>query len=296
MSSGNGPSYWNVSFPLFAKALFGGLRYQVSWFVLGLCTVFFFVFAFDSTSFFYFRGGINTAEGEVTEVRRTVFAVGPFMSTKSGRGRPVYRYFFEYDVGGRTYTGSSLAMEGRGETGDDVVVDYPPGSPHVSRIKGMAPEMRIHSTTPLVLLLVIILISLLTVVSMTRKRLSGLRLLKKGTPVKATAVGKKLLSKSRGSEWWEVEFEYKDTEGKDHRIKDRPYVTERIETGDELPVLYDPVFPDKAFLLKNFPLQVEIDETGRVRSAGKQSQLVLTLLPLLATCSVLLALYFEFVA
>lgn len=266
----------------------------MSWFVLGLCAVFFFVFAFDSTSFFYFGGEINTTEGKITEVRRTVFAVGSFMGTKSGRGRPVYRYFFEYDVGGKTYTGNSLAMEGRAETGDQVVAEYPPGTPHVARIKGMAPEMRIHSTFPLVLLLIIISVSLLTVVSMTKKRLAGLRLLKKGTPAKATAVGKKLLSKSRGSEWWEVELEYKDAEGRDHRIKDRPYVTERIETGDELPVIYDPHCPDKSFLLKNFPLRVEIDEAGRVRSAGRHSHLVLMLLPLLISFSVLVALYFEF--
>ena len=283
-----------IPFPFKAKILFGGLRVQASWFILGVSTVFFFVFAFDSTSFFYFRGKPKTTKGQITDIRRTLFATGAIAARRGGKGTPIYRYAYKYSLADSIYTGNSLALKDKAEKGEQVIVEYPPGSPSISRIKGMAPELRIGSTIPLVLNLVIILISLLTVASMTKKRFLGYRLLKRGTPTRAKAVSKKLLSKTRSSEWWEVIFEYKDSAGGSYKLNDRPYAGERIEAGDESPVIYDPDSPDKAFLIKNFPTRVEIDKRGRIKAPVKQSDPCFLLLPVLATFFVIISLYFEY--
>ncbi len=293
MSSRGARTSGKIPLTLQARILCGGVRYQLSWLVLGLGTVFFFVFAFDSTSFFYFRGETETTKGTVIDVKSTVFATGSFAELKGGRGKALFRYSYEYHAAGSSYKGESLALAGKANVGDVVTVEYPHHNPAVSRIKATAPELSIPATLPLVLIMVIILVSLFTVISMSRKRIRGYRLLKGGVATTGKAVSKKLLSKSRGAEWWEVTFEFRDAHGVEHQIKDRPYVTERVETGDELQLLYDPHSPDKAFLVKNFSAPVQIEGNGGIKWGSRPLNLLSLLIPVLSIVFMLASIYFE---
>ncbi|MCF8106270.1 MAG: DUF3592 domain-containing protein [Desulfohalobiaceae bacterium] len=276
--------------------LFGGLRCQVSWLFLGLCVSFLFGFGLDSSSILLDQGETGTASGTLIERQETIFtdAVVGSSGLLHGQGESIYRYVYNYEIGGRAYVAESLAGKSPLTAGSEVAVEYLASRPCVSRIPDMSPELRLGGgSVPLVIVLGITLVAVASVFSMTKKRLRWYHLLKQGEPATAEAVDKVLLSRTRhGHEWYQVFWEFFDSAGRRNVLEDRPYYTDRVALGDRRTVLYDRKNPRKAVLFAGMP--EDVDRQADPRPASAISAAGTLLIPLGAAAAALLSTYLEF--
>ncbi len=286
-----------IPFNLTAKCLFAGIRYQISFLILGFATVFLLVFAFDYSSMLFSVSEIKTTNGTLTHKEKTIFNTRTF-NAGSGlptrRGETIYKYLYTYSVGDKSYKASSFGINMSIDKTIPLVVEYLANTPRTSRIQGMSPGIHLSGgLTPIALIMAIILIAFSTVYSMTYKRVRLNRLIKDGLTVTGTVKTKKLLTQSSGIKWHEVVYEF-NVDGRCYQIKDRPYYTERIEIGEHRTLLYDQKKPHKAALIDDLPCSMTLDESGQIRSGSLLSTVTVSIIPIASTILMLISIYFEF--
>ncbi len=192
-----------VPFALRAKLLFGGARRQASWLMLGLSVSFFFVLAFDASSFRYFRGDLNRAEGAVVSSKRTLFTTGVFSSGGAlhDPGYRIFRHCYEFAVDGNKHAGASYGPELRKNEVASITIEYLKNNPTVSRIQGMTPGIHLKGGgVSLIIVVAIITIALVSVVKQMLKGSKYIHLLKYGRWTMASVVSRNLLSRNTGRE------------------------------------------------------------------------------------------------
>jgi hypothetical protein len=159
------------------RSLFGGIRYQASWFFLGVFSVFFLGLAFDLSSFLLSRLNTEVVPGVLLEQQETwltdaVVGTGGMLHR---RGEPFYRYIYRYTAGGSAYLGDSYTDPNDLVAGDTVEVEYLEAFPGISRIRGMASEPHLSGgKAPLIIILVMILIASASTIATTRSQTSAL--------------------------------------------------------------------------------------------------------------------------
>lgn len=278
------------------RSLFGGIRYQASWFFLGVFSVFFLGFGFDLSSFLLSRLNTEVVPGVVFEQQQTwltdtVVGTGGILHRQ---GEPFFRYIYRYTTKDYTYQGDSYAGSNDLDVGDSVDVKYLEAFPGISRIQGMASEPRLSGgNVPLVIILVMILIALASVISITRRRLRWCFLMNNGIATEAVAKERQLLSRTRhGREWYQVLWEFK-TDNRQHTLTQQPYYTDRVTIGERRTVLYDVKEPNKAALLdQNTPL---MGGSASTPAANAFSAARLLLIPFASALAILVSVYLEIV-
>ena len=282
---------------LTAKCLFAGIRYQISFLILGFATVFFLVFAFDYSSILFSVSEIKTINGTLTHKEKTIFNTRTF-NAGSGlptrKGEDIYKYLYRYSVAGKSYKASSYSINMSIDKKNPLFVEYLTNTPSISRIQGMSPGIHLSGgLTSFAFVIAIILIAFSTVYSMTYKRARLNRLLKDGLTATGTVKTKKLLAQSSGRKWHEVVYEF-IVDGRCYQIKDRPYYTERIEIGEQRTLLYDQKNPHKAALIDNLPFSIVLDGSGQIRPGSLLSTVTVLLIPIASTILMVISIYFEF--
>jgi hypothetical protein len=278
------------------RSLFGGIRYQASWFFLGVFSVFFLGLAFDLSSFLLSRLNTEVVPGVLLEKQQTwltdtVVGTGGMLHRQ---GEPFYRYIYRYTVGGSAYLGDSYAGSNHLDVGETVEVEHLEAFPGISRIRGMASEPHLSGgKAPLIIILVMILIASASTIAITRRRLRLYRLMKNGVATKAVAKESQLLSRTyHGREWYQMLWEF-NANGRRHTLTQRPYYTERVTMGELRTVLYDVKNPNKAVLLdRNTPL---MDGSARTPAANAFSAARLLFVPIVSTLAILASIYLEIV-
>ncbi|MCZ6795965.1 MAG: dockerin type I repeat-containing protein [Planctomycetota bacterium] len=114
----------------------------------------------DLTSWWHFRGAVETVPGVITASVDTGFSKG---GTEHSRGTPVYSNHYTFRTADETeWRGVSYATGRRGSSGAVVTIEYPAGKPQISRIVGMRTAAVEGWVFPLILLFPLIGVPALT--------------------------------------------------------------------------------------------------------------------------------------
>jgi Protein of unknown function (DUF3592) len=258
------------------QLLFGGAINQFGWVFFGFGMVFFWLFVCraDLTSWYRFRGRLETVQGRVTESSDTGASEG---GSKHHRGTPIYRNKFTILVDDKEYQGASYATGRELRTGSVVTLEYPPGKPNVARIRGM----RTNVFGPAVLFVVIF-------------PLVGLGILSYGlvSGVKACSLlacgiqtsGKLMLKEPTNMRVnrqtvYKFTFTFKTSEGEICTANTKT-ATERFANDAEERVIYDPRQPRRVLLLANLSGAPQIGEDGHIVAGRLGPALCSSILPL----------------
>ena len=235
---------------------FGGVLNQVGWLVvaIGMIFVWIFVVNADFSQWFGFDGELQTVVGEVIDSQAT-------NSTENDERVFVHQYRFA--VAGQTLQGTSYATGKQIQPGQRVTIEFPKGDPTNSRIQGMRTKMfgpfaAIAGIFPIIGLGLIFF-------GMIRAG-KRLRLLRNGQQTTGTLMGKRATSMRVNSRHvYKLTFQFTAADGQNYEAIARSHRPENLSEKDE-PLLYDPIFPNRATLLAHLPGSPEIDETGQIRS------------------------------
>lgn len=275
-----------IPLPLRLRLFFGGRGNQIGWLLSAGGAIFFWVFVMsaDLTSFIRFSGTLETLDGVVTSSWETNFSVGGSAGARSGEpgyvpgmvedeGTSIYAnaYFFT-GPDGRQYDGVSFAEGRRVPEGNSVTIEFPEGTPSVSRIQGM----RRKPWGPTAALVVLVpLAGVLTVVYGFRKGLKAQRLLKTGL----ISSGKR----TSGLDLHKLVFEFEAIDGRPYEaVINYPGDEERghlVDNAEER-VVYDPKDPSRYAMFDTLPGSPQIDKHGYYVGGGLARALGLLLAPL----------------
>lgn len=120
-----------VPFLLRAQVLFGGVLNFIGWFFFGFGLIFVLIFGSlaDLSSWYRFRGEVETARGTITAVEET-------SSSENKTRIYAYRYSFR-TPNGEEHKGVSYRTGRSHEPSEEIIVEYLPDEPSYSRIQGM---------------------------------------------------------------------------------------------------------------------------------------------------------------
>jgi len=265
------------------RVLFGGWA-QIAWLILGFTMSF--VWAFDVPSslreWSAFRGSLEAVSGAVTSVEKTNVTVG---GGKGRSGTPVYRYNYEFQVGGETFQGQSYNTGQSGRVSSaprpGVTIEFPLGDPSRSRIQGMRSSMMGIGA------LFVGLFPLAAVVALGVAFWVGQRnihLLQDGLLTSAKLVFKSVIhgrtSKGRQTTSYKLTFEFHDMQGTSRMFSVTVSNPKYIEDEEQEPVLYDPHDPTRpAVLMDMLPGRPRVAPDGTLQSTSPQWDLLVLLLP-----------------
>jgi hypothetical protein len=235
---------------------------QIAWAVLGIGTIFFWVFAMNADlSFISLRGPLAETGGEVVRVERTAFSEG-----SKGSSRPIYAHHYVYFVADRPLTGVSYGVGRRGEPGERVRVEYAEAAPARSRIAGMqrAPFGPWVLAVGIVALVGLVLVVVASAIGWRR-----MRLLQAGHLVMAKLVRKEATNTTVNRRvLYALTFEFTGRDGRRHETTARTSFPERLEDEKREPLLYDPARPSRAHLLDQAPSRPRFGPTGELLGAS----------------------------
>ena len=261
-----------------SRVLLGGTLNQFGWLWLGFSMFFFWIFGLnaDVTSWWHFRGAVETVPGVITASVDTGFSSG---GTEHSRGTPVYANHYTFRTADETeWRGVSYATGRRGSPGAVVRIEYPAGKPQISRIVGMRSAAVQGWVLPLVLLFPLIGVGLLA--PGTRRGLKGIRLLKQGVRGGGTLKSKEPTNVSVNDQpVFKLVFEFTAEDGVAREVVAKSLRPEALEDEVEEPLLYLPSDPSFAVLLDALPGSPRIDEDGQMRVGSLLSTLRVTLVP-----------------
>jgi hypothetical protein len=263
------------SVPLVVRlaVLFGGPANLFGWFFFGFGMVFVWLFACrsDVTSWYRFKGPLETVQGQVISSTRTDASQG---RRRSGR---IYRYTFSYLVDDREYQGASYAVGQQLQAGSSVTVEFPIGKPTVARIR----SMRTNVFGPGVLfVLVFPLVGLCVVYFGFISGLKTCSLLRCGVLTSAKLVSKEPTNISVNRRMlYKFIFSFTTSEGRACTASDKT-TAERFENGNQEPIIYDPRRPESALLLAGLPAGLQIGDDGQIVNRRPAAAIVSCVIPL----------------
>jgi len=253
------------------QLLFGGFANQFGWFFFGFGMIFVWVFGAlaDPTAWLVFRGTLEQAPGVVTRSEST---------NAKEDGSTIVAHDYEFTVGGKKYRGTSYSLTKHLSAGEKVTVEFPPGNPARSRIKGMR-----TSIFPVFVLFVVIfpLVGLGFIQSGFRRGWKAIRLLKHGEQALGTLKSKEPTNTSVNNRTvYKLVFEFTDQLGDTHEVVVKTHEPEHLEDDADEPLLYDPIRPTYAAMLDSLPGSPRIGEMGEIETKSRGGTLVIMILPL----------------
>jgi hypothetical protein len=272
--------------------LFGGTLNQAGWFVFGFGLVFVWAFTFnaDLTSWYRFRGRLDSTEAKVLYSKDTGFSEG---GSKHHRGTPVYVVHYSF-IGpdDAEYKGASFNTGRQLKEGQKVTVEYPQGKPRTSRIKGMRRKpVGLFGLFPVVFPL----LGLLFIITGTKKGIKANRLLALGEQTTGTLKSKeKTRSQVNKKNVYKLTFEFKTTEGTTYQAVAKTHETKKLEDQKEEPLLYDPVLPSYAVMLDDLPGNPRIQENGTIKAGSAGMTIKVLVIPLATLIGHGIYIFFKF--
>ena len=258
------------------QVLFGGFLNQFGWLFFGFGMVFVWLFLphADLTSFYRFRGQLDQAQGTITASKNTHFSEG---GSGDSSGTPIYEHDYTFTVAGTAYRGASYTTGDTLRPGARVTIEYPHGSPAVSRIHGMR-RSPVGATVLLALLFPLIGIGFL--VPGLRQGWKGDRLLANGKVAFGTFKSKEATNTRVNDQTvYKLTFDFTTDTGETCQAITRSYQTAQLEDGQQHEIVYDPLTPSYATLVDSLPGSPRIDERGVIQPARFGSALRVTILP-----------------
>jgi hypothetical protein len=270
----------NVPLSVRLRVLFGGALNQAGWFFFGFGLAFVWAFTLnaDLTSWYRFRGQLDTAQGKVIYSKKTLFSKG---GSKHSKGTPVYAIHYAFtNPDGTEYKGLSYKTGKQLNEGKTVTIEYPQGKPQTSRIKGMRQKpVGFFGIFPVVFPM----IGLLFIIGGIKKGIKANRLLTLGEQTTGQLKSKeKTNTKVNKKPVYKLTFEFNTAEGMTYETVAKTHETGKLEDQAQEPLLYDPVLPSYAVMLDDLPGAPRINDTGNIQ-AGSASKTIMTLIIPLAT-------------
>lgn len=245
--------------------LLGGFMNQFAWLWLGItgAVMWFFVPNADWSGLYHFRGDLATAEGVVLESRETNCSVNDV---------EVYAQTYRFTASdGAEYQNTSYATGLRLEEGATVTVEYVPGNPSISRIRGMRRGIFGVEGWEGVLIggvfVVFPAIGIGMLVVGLRKGMKANRMLAGGK----LAVGRLKSKRPTNTHFndrtvWEFTFEFVAEDNRTYETKARTHKTQDLMDPAGEFLLYDTFNPSYAAMLDNMPGGVVVDDLGQLRT------------------------------
>ena len=245
--------------------LLGGFYNQFAWLWLGItgAVMWFFVPNADWTGLYHFRGDLATAEGVVLESRETNCSVNDV---------EVYAQTYRFTASdGAEYRNTSYATGRRLEEGAAVTVEYVPGNPSISRIRGMRRGMFGVEGWEGALIGGIFVVFPAVGIGMLgvglRKGIKANRMLASGKPALGKLKAKRPThTRINDRTVWEFTFEFVAEDNRPYEMKARTHKTEDLSDPAGEYLLYDTFNPSYAALLDDMPGGVVIDGLGQLRT------------------------------
>jgi hypothetical protein len=269
--------------------MFGGMTGPMGWLFFGFGMLFMWPLASHANlpALWQFRGELATAEAEVTACEETNFSVNDV---------EVHRIRYRFEApDGREYVGE-IGL--RGETydeGERIAVEYPAGSPGVSRIAG-GPSGPVE---PWILLIVGVfplagagLVAWSAARGVKANRLLTHGRLGRGVLVSRTPTSTRINNRTV----WKLTFEFTAADGETYNAVARTHETGELEDDAEEPILYHPFDPSYAVLFDSLSGSPEIDEAGQLRTGSVLGSLVVLAIPTIVVLGHAAFVYFYFFA
>jgi len=259
------------------RVLLGGFLNQFGWIFLGFGLVFVWMFTAnaDLTSWYHFRGQINTAEGTVIYSKKTRFSID---SSKHGEDTPVYAIHYAFTgTDGAEYKGVSFNTGKQFDEGQTVTVEHLQDNPQVSRIKGMRRKPIGFFGLSIV---TFPLIGIFFITIGIRKGVKANRLLALGEQTTGRLKSKeKTNTKVNNKPVYKLTFEFNTPEGMTYEAIAKTHDTAKLEDQTEEPLLYDSTHPSYAVMLANLPGNPRIMENGTIRADTAVNTLKVLVIP-----------------
>jgi hypothetical protein len=231
----------------------------LGWLFFGFGLIFFWLFTLNSdlTSWYWFRGELDTAKGTILCSEGSGFGGDDDSSV-------TYANHYSF-VGpdGVEYKNVSYADYPLDKS-KKVMIEYPKGRPWISRIKGME-RAPVHSLLGAGMA-VLPMVGLGFIITGFRRGLKANRLLRNGI----VTMGKLVSKESTGHEVYgnpvyRFTFEFTAGDGPNYQAVAQTHLTDSLGDETEEPLLYDPMQPGCAVMLDNLPTGVRIDENGCIK-------------------------------
>ncbi len=276
------------------RVLLGGFLNQFGWIFLGFGLVFVWMFTAnaDLTSWYRFRGQINTAEGTVIYSKKTRFSID---SSKHGEDTPVYAIHYAFTgPDGAEYKGVSFNTGKQFDEGQTVTVEHLQDNPQVSRIKGMRRKPIGFFGLSAV---AFPLIGLLFITIGIRKGIKANRLLALGEQTTGRLKSKeKTNTKVNNKPVYKLTFEFNTPEGMMYEAISKTHDTAKLEDQAEEPLLYDSMRPSYAVMLDNLPGNPRIMENGTIQADTAVNTLKVLVIPFATIIGHGIYLYLKFLS
>ncbi|MEI6196478.1 MAG: hypothetical protein WCS42_19330 [Verrucomicrobiota bacterium] len=250
--------------------LFGGMFARLGWMFGGFGMVFVFVFAgnADYSSLLSFRAKMENASGVVTRIEKTSASEGgrtiiTKTTTTKEEGIPVFAYHYKFSVGGKDYEGLSYFTGTREPSGATVIVEFPPGKPEGSRIRGMRRKLFGLGAVFVFLFPAIgfgvILVSLM-------RGWKNIRLLVDGETALGRLISKEDTESKMGNKViYKITFEFTDLNGELRKTVAKTENPARLEDEIFERLFYDSKSPDRSVLLNSLSGNQSLNEHGELK-------------------------------
>jgi hypothetical protein len=233
----------------------GGVLGFIGWFFLGLGLIFVWVFGPRHLPLYAYAwaGPPASVEGIVLDTSS---------ANASENERPVYRLAYSFVASdGTEHRGVSYVTGHSVPAGSQVTVEYVPGRPDVSQVRGM----RRNLMPEWVMLFVAILpaIGLAFVVGTLRRGTKANRLLAHGQLARGVLTDKRPTGmKINEREVYKLTFDFEAGDGRSYQAIARTHEPERLEDQRREPLLYDVFNPAYSVMLDSLPGSPTINPFG----------------------------------
>lgn len=183
--------------------------------------------------------------------------LGKEKTNSSVNKRRIYDYHYRYLVGAQPYEGHSFDIDNGVAPGDQAEVQYAPGNPGRSRLRGqlLAP----FGWTTLAILLIFPGVGLAILYFTVGQYRSHLHLLRNGVLTTGRVTGKTATNtKINGAPMYKVAFEFQTPDGRTHQASISSIDTSRLGDEEREPLVYDAGDPAKAVLLDALPAKMRV--------------------------------------
>ena len=268
----------NVPLSVRLRVLFGGVLNQAGWFFFGFGLAFVWAFTLnaDLTSWYRFRGQLDTTEGKVIYSKKTLFSEG---GSKHSKGTPVYEIHYSFSApDGTEYKSVSYKTGTQFEQGQKVTIEHPQANPQTSRIKGMRQKpVGLFGIFPVVFTM----FGLLFIIGGIKKGIKANRLLALGEQTTGRLKSKeKTNTKVNKKPVYKLTFEFNTLEGMTYETMVKTHETGKLEDQTEEPLLYEPMRPSYAVMLDDLPGAPRIQENGNIQAGSVAITIMALIIPL----------------
>ena len=276
------------------RILLGGFLNQFGWIFFGFGLVFVWAFTLnaDLTSWYRFRGQLETSEGKVIDCKKTLYSEG---GSKHSKGTPVYEIHYDFTTAdGTEYKGLSYITGKQFELGQKVTIEYPQGKAQTSRIKGMRQKpVGLFGIFPVVFPM----IGLLFIIRGIKKGIKANRLLTLGEQTTGRLKSKERTNtKVNKKPVFKLTFEFNTPEEMTYETLVKTHETGKLEDQAEEPLLYDPVHPSYAVMLDDLPGNPRIMENGTIQAGSAAGTIMLLIIPLATIIGHGIYIYLKFIS